>query len=272
MDQDTQLAMNTTPQPKAPQPPQPEGSWRPGGATLLAVLAGIIAGILLYLPWDTVWNLALRQAATQLSRQVPGLRVDWQTVGRAGPLGFRLNGFSATSPQWLFSPRLAWLDVRLGVTPLFTVTADTGGREATLLFFDSGAFDLQGQVNLGSLGRRDIRGSLDLRGEGLFLRDTKELEKCFLDLRGQSVQLPDSLWLGDVALSLDYKAGALRIRSFTLREPVQVRATGTARLRQEALLHSPYVVSGEVVRGQGTFPFQAEGVLGDFLGSPVDPR
>ncbi|MHC1699716.1 MAG: hypothetical protein AB9900_01870 [Humidesulfovibrio sp.] len=248
--------------------PEPR-PWRILGKTGLAALcAGLLAGLVLYLPWDTVWHLALGQYATRH----PELRLRWQNVDRSGPLGFRVNGFSVEAPGWSVSPRMQWVDVRLGITPLLTLRVDSGGREARLVYFDSGAFDVQGQVNLACLGRRDIQGSLDVRSDGLFVRGRNVLEKGFLDLRGVSLTLPGSLWLGDVALALDYQAGSLRIRSFTLREPVQVRAEGTAALRQGDLLRSPYAVSGELIRGRDVLPFRSEGILGDFLGQAALPE
>ncbi|PKN08809.1 MAG: hypothetical protein CVU73_06130 [Deltaproteobacteria bacterium HGW-Deltaproteobacteria-8] len=232
------------------------------GAGFAALCVGLLAGLVLYLPWDTIWHLGLRQYAARH----PELRMSWQNVDRAGMLGFRVNGFAVEAAGWNVSPRMQWVDVRLGVTPLLTVRVDSGGREARLVYFDSGAFDAQGQVNLACLGRRDIQGSLDVRSDGVFLRAGNVLEKGFLDLRGVSLTLPGNLWLGDVALALAYQEGSLRIRSFTLREPVQIRAEGTAALRPDALLRSPYTVSGEVIRGRETFPFSTAGVLGDFLG------
>jgi hypothetical protein len=196
----------------------------------------------------------------------------WQNVDRSGTLGFRVNGLSVEAPGWNISPRMQWVDVRLGITPLLTLRVDSGGREARLVYFSSGTFDIQGQVNLSCLGRRDIQGSVDLRSDGVFKRGGEALEKGFLDLRGMSLTLPGSLWLGDVALALAYQEGSLRIRSFTLREPVQVRAEGTATLRLDAFLRSPYNVSGEVIRGRETFPFNSEGILGDFLGQAALPE
>lgn len=239
-----------------------------GGAGFVALCVGLLAGLVLYLPWDTIWHLGLRQYAVRH----PELRMSWQNVDRAGPLGFRVNGFSVEAQGWSVSPRMQWVDVRLGITPRLTVRVDSGGREARLVYFDSGAFDIQGQVNLACLGRRDIQGSLDMRSDGLFLRGHDVLEKGFLDLRGVSLLLPGSLWLGDAALALAYQEGSLRIRSFTLREPVQVRAEGTATLRLDAILRSPYIVNGEVIRGRETFPFSAEGILGDFLGQAALPE
>ena len=239
-----------------------------GGAGAAALCLGLLAGLVLYLPWDTIWHLGLKQYAARH----PELRMSWQNVDRAGMLGFRINGFAVDSPGWNVSPRMQWVDVRLGITPLVTLRVDSGGREARLVYFDSGAFDIQGQVNLSCLGRRDIQGSLDLRSDGVFLRDRGVLEKGFLDLRGVSLTLPGSLWLGDVALALDYQAGSLRIRSFTLRAPVQVRAEGTATLRLDDILRSPFSVSGEVIRGREPAPFTSEGILGDFLGQAALPE
>lgn len=235
-------------------------------AVAFAVLLGLLAGVVFSLPWDTVWTLALRRAAAHLAARGNPIHLSWQSVDRAAPLGLRIIGLSVDSPGWAFSPRLASLDIRLGATPLLTLKADSGGREARFLFFQSGNFDLQGQVNLACLGRRDIRGSLDARGHGQYLRGPGELEKAFLDLRAATVQLPDSLWLGDVSLSLEYRAGAVNIRAFTLREPLGVRAEGTARLVAEAPLSSPYSVSGELTRDRQAMRFNAEGRLGDFLG------
>jgi hypothetical protein len=243
------------------------GLWAVGGAAALCI--GLVAGLVLYLPWDTVWHLVLRQ----YSASRPELRLSWQNVDRAGPLGFRVNGLSAEGPGWNVSPRMQWVDVRLGVTPLATVRMDSGGRQAELVFFDSGAFDFHGQINLACLGRRDIQGSVDVRAEGRYLRDSQVLEKGILDLRGVSLTLPDSLWLGDAALALEYQeGGSLRIRSFTLREPVQIRAEGTATLRLDALLRSPYTVAGELIRGRETLAFSAAGSLGDFLGQAALPE
>lgn len=240
-------------------------------AVVLAVLAGLLAGLVLFLPWDMVWTLALRQLSARLAARPDPIQLSWQSIDRAAPLGLRISGLSVDAPGWHFSPRLASLDIRLGATPLVTLKADSGGREARFVFFQSGNFDLQGQVNLACLGRRDMRGSLDVRGHGQFLRDKGELDKAFLDLRGATVQLPDSLWLGDVLLSLEYRAEALNIRAFTLREPVGVRAEGTARLLPATPLASPYAVSGELTRERQSASFNAQGTLGDFLGQ-APPR
>jgi len=238
------------------------------GAGFVTLCLGFLVGLALYLPWDTVWHLGLKHYAARH----PELRMTWQNVDRAGMLGFRVNGFSVEARGWNVSPRLQWVDVRLGITPLLTVRVDSGGREARLVYFDSGAFDVLGQVNLACLGRRDIQGSLDVRSDGVFQREGKVLEKGFLDLRGVSLTLPGSLWLGDAALALAYQEGSLRIRSFTLRAPVQVRAEGTAALKPDDILRSPYTVSGEVIRGRQIFPFTSEGMLGDFLGQAALPE
>lgn len=240
-------------------------------AVAVAVLLGLVAGVVLSLPWDMVWTLALRRTAAVLAARETPIRLSWQSVDRAAPLGLRIIGLSVDAPGWAFSPRLASLDIRLGAMPLVSLKADSGGREARFVFFQSGNFDLQGQVNLACLGRRDIRGSLDVRGHGQYLRGPGELEKAFLDLRGATVQLPESLWLGDVSLSLEYRAQAVNIRAFTLREPLGVRAEGTVRLLPAAPLSSPYSVSGELTRDRRTASFNAGGRVGDFLRQPLDP-
>jgi hypothetical protein len=256
---------------EAPICPAPEGTLARRilrGAGFAALCAGFLAGLVLYLPWDTIWHLALKRYAAAH----PELRMTWQNVDRAGLLGFRVNGFSVEARGWNVSPRLQWVDVRLGATPRLIVRVDSGGREARLVYFGSGAFDCQGQVNLACLGRRDIQGSLDVRSDGVFRQEQRILEKGFLDLRGVSLTLPGNLWLGDAALALEYQQGSLRIRSFTLREPVQVRAEGTATLRPEDILGSPYSVSGELIRGRDTFPFSNSGTLSDFLGQAALPE
>lgn len=235
---------------------------RLGGTVVFALLAGFVAGLVLFLPWDMLWNHLLGRWAAGFSPA----RISWQDVDRATPLSFRINGLTAEAPGWPVSPRVQSLEVRLGMSPLVTLRADTGGRVLRLVFLDTGDFDVEGAANLACLGRRDILGSVDLRAEGRFLRGKDELEKGFIDLRGKALQLPGGLWLGDAALALEYRDGALRIRSFSLREPVQVRAEGAAAVRPGALLTSPYTVSGEILRGRDSLTFNAEGVLGDFLG------
>jgi len=238
------------------------------GTVAAALLLGFLAGVVLYLPWDSIWDFGLRRLSTRL----PGVQLRWQNVDRAGPLGFRVNGLSAEAPGWPFAPRLASLDVRLGVSPLLNLRADTGnGGVLRVVSLDSGDFDVSGTAELSCLGRRDIAGSVEVRCEGRLLRERGELEKAFLDLRGRTLKLPGGLLLGDAALALEYQGGTLRIRSFTLRAPVQVRAEGTAAIRPGALLDSPYSVSGEILRGRDSFPFSTQGVLGDFLGSSALP-
>lgn len=239
-----------------------------GGAGFFALVAGFVAGLVLFLPWDTVWQHVLKRLAAAHSP----VRIAWQDLDRAGPLGFRINGLTVEGPGWPVSPRVQWLDVRLGMSPLLTLKADTGGRMLRLVFLDTGDFDVEGSANLACLGRRDILGSVDLRAEGRFLRGKDELEKGFIDLNGKALQLPGGLWLGDTGLSLEYRDGGLRIRSFSLRAPVQVRAEGTADLRPGALLASPYSVSGEILRGKETLSFTAQGALGDFLGDTALPE
>ncbi len=255
--------------PEATPPTRNPGTARAlTGAGLAALAAGLLAGLVLFLPWDTVWDQLLRRWAEGLRPA----RISWQSVDRAGPLGFRVNGFVAEGPGWPVSPRAQWLEVRLGVSPLLTIRANTGGRDMRLVLLDTGDFDLDGAANLACLGRLDILGSVDLRAEGRFLRGKDALEKGFIELRGKALQLPGGLWLGDAALALEYREGALRIRSFSLREPVQVRAEGTAAVRRGALLASPYTVSGEILRGRDSVSFQAQGVLGDFLGDTALPE
>lgn len=232
------------------------------GAGLLALIVGFLAGLVLYLPWDSVWDMVLRREAAKR----PQLGITWQNIDRAGPLGFRINGLSLESPGWIFAPRLQWMDVRIGAVPRLAVTADTGGRQLKLVYLDSGDFDLRGVANLACLGRRDIIGSVDVRATGRLSPTQDSLAKGLLDLRGKAVQLPEGLLLGEAALSLDYGPEGLLVRSFTLREPLQVRAQGTAEYRREAPLLSPYAVTGEVIRGRESLPFSSQGVLGDFLG------
>lgn len=238
------------------------------GAGLLALLAGFVAGLVLFLPWDTVWNHVLKRMAAS---HAP-LRIAWQDLDRASPLGFRINGLTVEGPGWPVSPRVQWLDVRLGVSPLLTLKADTGGRMLRLVFLDTGDFDVSGAANLACLGRRDILGSVDLRAQGRFLRGKDELEKGFIDMSGKALQLPGGLWLGDAGLSLEYREGALRIRNFSIKAPVQVRSEGTAAVRPGALLASPYTVSGEILRGRESVSFTSQGVLGDFLGDTALPE
>ncbi len=248
---------------ETPQPAERIGN-QPllGGAGVFALLAGLLAGLVLFLPWDSIWNHLLKRWAASHSPA----RISWQSVDRATPLSFRINGLTAEAAGWPVSPRVQSLDVRIGVSPLLTLKADTGGRTVRVVLLDSGDFDVQGSANLACLGRRDILGSVDLNAQGRFLRGKDELEKGFIDVRGKALQLPGGLWLGDAALALEYRQGALHIRSFSLREPVQVRVEGTAAVRPGALLTSPYVVSGEILRGRNSLSFNAEGVLGDFLG------
>jgi hypothetical protein len=253
-----------TPEQITPAPDKP----KLGGAGFLALLLGFLAGVVLYLPWDTLWDLALQR----LLADRPTMHITWQSIDRASMLGFRINGLVAGSPDWPVSPRAQWIEVRLGMSPRLSLKADTGGRELRLVYLDSGDFDLRGAANLACLGRRDILGSVEVRAEGRVLPAALELEHGFLDLRGKALQLPGGLWLGDAVLALEYKEKALRIRSFTLREPTQVRAEGTAALKPGALLTSPYAVTGEIVRGREATDFSAQGTLADFLGQTSPPE
>jgi len=239
-----------------------------GGLGVLGLIVGFLAGLVLYLPWETVWDTALHRMTDNL----PGTRVTWQSIDHASPLGFRINGLVSGSPSWPVSPRAQWVEVRLGMSPRLSLRVDTGGRELRVVCLDTGDFDVRGAANLACLGRRDILGSVEVRAEGRVDTTAKTLDHGLLDLRGKALQLPRGLWLGDAVLALEYKEGALRIRSFTLREPMQVRAEGTAALKPGALLASPYAVSGEVVRGQEASTFTAEGLLGDFLGETMQPE
>lgn len=239
-----------------------------GKAGLAALVVGLLAGVVLYLPWDTVWDTLLRHYLA--SR--PDMHITWQSIDRAGPLGFRINGLVAGSPAWPVSPRAQWVEVRLGVSPRLSAKIDTGGRELRLVYLDTGDFDLRGVANLACLGRRDILGAVEVRAEGRVTPGSLALEHGLVDLRGKALQLPRGLWLGDVVLALDYQDKALRIRSFTLREPMQVRAEGTAAFRPEAVLASPYAVSGEIVRGAEATTFNTQGTLADFLGPGPRPE
>jgi len=239
-----------------------------GGAGVIALLLGFLAGIVLYMPWDTVWDMALKRLAADR----PGLHITWQSIDRATPLGFRVNGLVMGSPYWPVSPRAQWVEVRLGMSPQLSMRVNTGGRELRVVYLDTGDFDVRGAANLACLGRRDILGSVEVRVEGRMPPGSNALERGVLDLRGKALQLPGGLWLGDAVLALEYKDKALRIRNFTLREPMQVRAEGTALLRPEALLSSTYAVSGEVVRGRDSVPFSTLGTLGDFFGETLPPE
>lgn len=240
-----------------------------GKMGLAALFIGFLAGLVLYLPWETVWDAALRHLCRE---RLPGAHVFWQSVDHAGPLGFRVNGLVMGSRGWPVSPRAQSVEVRLGMSPRLSIKADTGGRELRIVCLDTGDFDVRGSANLACLGRRDFLGSVDVRADGRVDVKAGALDSGLLDLRGKALQLPGGLWLGDAVLALEYQAGALRIRSFTLREPLQVRAQGTAALRPGDLLHSPYAVSGEIVRGQNAVPFTTQGRLSDFLGEPPAAR
>jgi hypothetical protein len=250
-----------------PNTPAPEQFRLLRGSAVMAVLIGFLAGVVLYLPWDTIWDFGLRRLAARM----PGVQLRWQGVDRAGPLGFRVNGLSAEAPGWPFSPRLDSLELRLGVSPRLTLRADTGGAVLRAVVLDTGDFDVSGTAALGCLGRRDISGNVDVRCEGLVQSDRGALEKAFLDLRGTTLKLPGGLLLGDAVLAVEYREDTLRIRSFSLRAPVQIRAEGTAAVRIGRLLDSPYSVSGEILRGRDSLPFSAQGRLGDFLGETALP-
>lgn len=252
----------------ATQRPDRQGRPRLGGAAVLAALVGFLAGVILFLPWDSIWNAALRR----LAGRVEGARIVWQNVDRAGPLSFRINGLSVEVPGSPFAPRAQWLDVRLGFSPLVSIKAESGGSLVKLVLLDTGAFDFDGEVNLAALGRRDIKGVATVRGDGQFLHGKDELEKGFIELRSRSLSMPDGLWLGEASLALEYRDGAMRIRTFTMREPVQIRAEGTAAVRFGAVLTSPFAVSGEMIRGHDTIPFSTQGQLGDFLGGAALPE
>jgi hypothetical protein len=259
---------NAPPAPGASPPDAGASSARLRAAWFAAVIAGLLAGLALYLPWDTFWDMALRRMAASL----PEARITWQGIDRASPLGFRVNGLVAGSPRWPVSPRLQSLEVRLGVSPRLSMKADTGGLELRMVVLDTGDFDVRGAANLACLGRRDIVGRLDVRAEGRFDRAAAVLEKGLLDLRGKALQFPGGLWLGEAALAMDYADGALSIRNFTLREPMQVRGRGTVSLKPGQFLASPYVFDGEVLNGRESAPFQSRGQLGDILGETPQPE
>ena len=63
-------------------------------AVALAVLLGLLAGVVLSLPWDTVWTLALRHAAARLAARENPVHISWQSIDRAAPLGLRISGLS----------------------------------------------------------------------------------------------------------------------------------------------------------------------------------
>jgi len=241
---------------------------RLGATGLLGLVLGFLAGLVLYLPWDFLWNIAL----TRLAAEQTGAHITWQSIDRASPLGFRINGLVAGARDWPISPRLQWLEVRLGMSPRLSLKADTGGRELRMVYLDSGDFDVRGAANLACLGRRDILGSVEVRAEGHLTPDKDALDKGLLDLRGKALQLPGGLWLGDAVLALEYADKALSIRSFTLREPMQVRGKGAITLRPGAVLSSPYSISGEIIRGRESLAFSDQGTLGDFMGHTPQPE
>jgi len=239
-----------------------------GATGFLGLFLGFVIGLVLYLPWDTLWNVAL----TRLAAKQTGMHITWQSIDRASPLGFRINGLVAGARDWPVSPRLQWLEVRLGMSPRLTIKADTGGRELRMVYLDSGDFDVRGAANLACMGRRDILGSVEVRAEGHLTPAKDALDKGLLDLRGKALQLPGGLWLGDVVLAFDYADKALSIRSFTLREPMQVRGAGSITLRPGAALSSPYAVTGEIIRGRESLSFTDHGTLGDFMGDTPQPE
>jgi hypothetical protein len=227
-------------------------------ARFFLVLFGFTLGVALFTPWNKIWSSALASADAKL----PLIGLRWEDIDRDGPLGFRVRDLKVTvadTPGHLAFHRA---QVRVGFSPLARVRLDTGGSECELEVHRSGVFTFEGDLSLTALlGQTDFKGVLRVAGS-LFMPAGSTLPRSgWVDVRSQQLVLPGDKVVEDLALTTEIREAAVDIRDFSMRLPINIKASGTGLLDPDNLYRSQYDLKGEMTIGQRTMPYEAKGSL-----------
>ncbi|MGE4556706.1 MAG: hypothetical protein AB7D07_07770 [Desulfovibrionaceae bacterium] len=224
----------------------------------LLFFAGLLVGVLLFLPWENVWNTALNAANKKLDGKV---EITWTAIQRAGPLGVTLMGLKVRPQALPASLDINSLRLEFGITPLIKLTCNTGPT-LTLDIFRSKAVRLDGALDLNALlNREDTSGVVALTGDAAFPKWGAPPSTGRLEVHSASLALPQGLTAENVAAEAELDGPTLAVRSFKTTGPIPVEAIGTLQLDWSNFKRSSYDFSGSVQFGENVKKFQKAGAL-----------
>ncbi len=226
-------------------------------ASSLLFLAGLLLGVVLFLPWESVWIKVLDTA----DQKLPNTAITWTAVQDAGPLSVTIMGLKIQTGALPQPLSIQSLRLEFGLNPLVAARVDTG-QSLNIQAFRSKSIRLNGGMNLSSLlNREDIAGDLQLKGDASFPDWGQPPSNGRLEIASQSLRLPQGIEAKNLAASAELANNVLTVRSFQVDEPMPIEATGTLTLNWSNLKASSYEVSGSIQLGEKTQAFKKSGRL-----------
>lgn len=227
-------------------------------ARMFLLLFGFFVGLALFTPWDKLWASAL----ASLDERLPTVGLRWESIDRAGPIGFRVKklrvSFADTPGALAFDQAY----VRVGFSPIAHVRLDTGGSQCELELFQNGSFEFEGDLNMTALlGGADLKGVLHVAGD-LFLPAGATLpKKGWVDIRSQQLLLPGDKSVEDIAFTAEIRDADMDIRDFSMGKPLVLKTAGVGLINQQNLYQTQFDLKGEMTIGKRVFPYDAKGTL-----------
>ncbi|NJB68646.1 hypothetical protein GGQ74_002319 [Desulfobaculum xiamenense] len=255
------------------------GLLRGTGMTLLFA-AALTAGLILFTPWPTVWNMALGSALERM----PNVRASWKELDEAGAFRFRLaqvQGFTHTARFSADEVRFA-----IGFTPLTIRGLDIDfGRTKTSMDEARLELGLAPLARLVLVTGPELRADL-FRGRTLVVNGGAELSRLFegrglsgvlnvsadcrwntgfegypnagnIELTAESLTLPDGTEARGLNIGADLNGKNVLIRKVAAEEPLRLRARGTAELRKN-FFYTRVLLDGDLQTGDQRIPFRRE--------------
>jgi len=241
---------------------------------LVAVLV-LCVGLWLFLPWDMLWDKALRAGLEQVS----GTEASWERVSDASPLRFTIKNLDVT----MKNTRLHVSEARvgLGLSPLITAHLDTAGRSGEaegepvgatpasplrLRLFRGKMLTVDGTLDLaGLVPDMELAGRPGLDADLKWKKWPGLPASGSLELSAEEITLPNGIRAQGLELLAVLARESVTIRNFEVSGPIPLRLRGAARLDRKNLLNTAYKVKGSLFPKGAALPFQRSGRLGEFF-------
>lgn len=223
---------------------------------LALFLAGIVLGLILFLPREGFWLNILDRAATAAAPH----SLAWSGLEDASLTGFTLTGFSFATQQGTVNLSIPRLKVSVGISPMLEVTAITGPALKVEVFRDK-SVRFAGGFDLAALGRKELSGTAAAKGSLSFRNWGGPPQSGQLSLEAPALSLPGGLSAEKAKAAADLSDTRLTITSFEAEKPVPVKAQGTVDLVWNNPRASSYALTGSLTLGNKEQSFQKSGTL-----------
>ena len=226
----------------------------------LLLLLGLFLGLVIFTPWELVWNNAL----DKMNKQASMVALQWKEMESASFRGFTLRGVDVRSPQGRY--RADAVDIRLGLfTPLKAVIA-TGPETLNLAMSWGKSLSLDGGVEIGMLlNKPNTAGQVTLLGNIDWETFEAPPVSGRLALGSQMLAWEGKTNLAGLIVESSLEGSILTLETLAIEKPLPVRMQGEIDVNWARITQSKSEFEGGVQIGDKEQRFKKKGSLQQLL-------